>query len=201
MSYQKKIIISSILALVILYGGFYIYNLNTAPKIVTKSSKYIAPEDIHDLMNQSELIAKVTKIDEKNLIYVTHSSTDSTIKYEDPYTETTFKIEKVYLDKKSKFKVSDEFVLEEFAGYHTNHLTGEKTLVTPEDYELTKKGNSYLVAARESKTSPGKYVLIGHIFGKYALDHTERKLIYSKITGDALKDYQEIEKKIKELYK
>lgn len=200
MSYQKKIIIPSILILVIIYGGFYLYNLNAAPKIETKSSKYIAPEDIHDLINQSELIAKVTKMDEKNLIYVTHSSTDSTIKYEDPYTETIFKIEKVYLDKKAKYKKSDEFVLEEFAGYLTNHLTGAKTLVTPEDYELTKMGNSYLVAVRESTTSPGNYVLIGHIFGKYALDPTESKKNDSKISGNVLEDYKEIEKQIKNLY-
>ncbi|SFC77091.1 hypothetical protein SAMN05443252_10675 [Bacillus sp. OV322] len=137
---------------------------------------------------KTELIAKVTKVDEKNMTEVTQSSSDPSLNYEDPYTESAFKIEKIYRDTKSKFQKNDEVIVEEFAGYTENKLTGQRTIYTPEDYELTQKGYSYLIGARESQSSPEKHVLIGHIFGKYSLEFTDAKKAESHMHGDVLKE-------------
>ncbi|MFD0049491.1 hypothetical protein ACFVHQ_09205 [Actinomycetes bacterium NPDC127524] len=175
MNKGAKIITSIVLALGMLYGGFYARNLHAAPKTVTASAKYTTPEDVNHFILEAELVAKVTKVDEKNMTEVFQSSSDSSSSYESPYTESTFKIEKIYQDIKSKFKKSDKVIVQEFAGYTQNKLTGHRTFYNPEDYELTKKGDSYLIGVRESKSSKGSMCGLGIYSGNTLWNPLMRK--------------------------
>ncbi|OIK09509.1 hypothetical protein [Bacillus sp. MUM 13] len=197
MNKGAKIITSFVLALGVLYGCFYARNLHAALKTVTAGAKYTAPENVNHFIMEAELIAKVTKVDEKNVAEVIQSLSDSSLSFESPYTESTFKIEKIYQDAKSKFKVNDEVIVQEFAGYTQNKLTGQRTFYTSEDYELTKKGDSYLIGVRESKSSKGKYVWIGHIFGKYSLESADAKKVESHMNREVLKEYKKFEHELK----
>ena len=133
------------------------------------------------------------KVSEENKILVTESSSDSNIKYEDPLTLSTFKIENVYFDETNSVKASDELVVEEFAGYTRNLLTGKKTLTIPSEYTLATKDHSYLLFLRKSKSSPDNYIIFANHFGKFTLDSTENSQILSKFNQEDSSIYQKIE--------
>ena len=192
MKVNNKILLS-ISAVLLLYGAFYIFNSNTPPTIKTVEAKYLPTESLKDLELEAELIVKAMKVSEENKILVTESSSDSNITYEDPLTLSAFKIEKVYVDETNSVKASDELVVEEFAGYTKNLLTGKKTLVIPGEYTLATRDHSYLLFLRKSKSSPDNYIIFANHFGKFTLDSTENSQILSKFNQEESLIYQEIE--------
>ena len=114
-------------AAVLAYCGFYLFNSMSPPDIQTIQDKYLPTNSLADLESEAELIVRATKVAEKNKVFVTTSSSDPAIKYEDPITLSSCKIENVYFDKTNTFKKEDQFVVEEFAGYVQNRWTGSKT--------------------------------------------------------------------------
>lgn len=188
-------------ATILLYSGFYIFNLNATPKIKTTGAKYSSTESLEDLESESELIVRAIKVEEENKIVVTPSTSDPNIKYEDPVTLSTFKIEEIYYDQTNTFHESDKFVVEEFAGYTTNFLTGSKTLITPEEYTLTKQDNSYILFLRKSKSSPGNYIIFANHFGKFTFNSSEKTSIINKFNEKDSSVYQKIENDVLEKYK
>ncbi|GEM_PF-4422294 len=188
-------------AAVLAYGGFYLFNSISPPDIQTIQDKYLPTESLADLESEAELIVKATKVAEENKVFVATSSSDPTIKYEDPITFSSFKIEDVYFDKTNTFKKEEQLIVEEFAGYVQNRWTGSKTLVIPEEYTLAKQGNSYILFLRKSKSSPQNYILFANHFGKYAIDSGERNRIINKLKGNESSAYQEIENEIDKKYK
>ncbi len=71
--------------------------------------------------------------------------------------------------------------------------------MTPEDYQLTQTGQSYLLFIRESTTSKEKYLLTAHHFGKYAYDDKIAMFIAQSLTRETATKYKEIEKAAKAL--
>lgn len=188
-------------ATILLYSGFYIFNLNATPKIKTIEAKYLPTDSLEDLELESELIVKAIKIEEENKVIVTPSSSDPDINYEDPLTLSTFKIEEIYYDKTNTFHESDKFVVEEFSGYTKNFLTGSKTLITPEEYTLTKQDNSYILFVRKSKSSPDNYIIFANHFGKFAFNSSEKTYITNKFDEEDSSIYKKIESDVFEKYK
>ncbi|MFO1445229.1 hypothetical protein KDN24_18925 [Bacillus sp. Bva_UNVM-123] len=200
MKMGKKIMISS-LSFLILYGGFYLYNVTAEPKTVYVKTKYISTESVEELESEAELIVKATKISENNEVSKLTDSGDSSISYEEPFTIGTFSIDKIYFDKTSQYKNEDEFQLKEFSGYTINKLTGVKTYIAPEDYQATEVGKSYLLFVRESMSDPGRYIIFAHHYGKYGIDSEDSMEIANKLDDKTSSKYKKIEKEIKEKYK
>ncbi|KAA0964838.1 hypothetical protein FQ087_00455 [Sporosarcina sp. ANT_H38] len=141
----KSKIILLLATVLLLYGGLYILNYNAAPKVKLIDAKYLPTETLKDLELESELIVKAVKVDEDNKVIVTTSSSDTNIKYEEPITLSTFKIEEIYYDETNTFQESDKIVVEEFAGYTRNSYTGRNTLIIPKEYTLTKQDHTYVL--------------------------------------------------------
>lgn len=159
-------------------------------------AKYLSVETLDDLELESELIVKAVKVDEENKVIVTKSTSDSSLKYEDPITLSTFRIEEIVYDETNTFHELDKFVVEEFAGYTRNSLTGRSTLITPKEYTLTRRGNSYVLFVRKSKSSPDNYIIFANHFGKFAYDSSEKTDVKRKFDEKDLSIYQKIESEV-----
>jgi hypothetical protein len=172
MERQTMIIFKKVLrvfgVLLICFGIFYVYNFNREPLIIETSAKINGVKNLSELEGRAELIIKGTKVEGKpefNLLGSTEEGTD-----EDFHTNTLIKIEELFFDKKDTFQKGDTITIEEPAAAKRNLLTGRDQYFTYEEYELMEDGKQYILFLRESLSSPGRYVLISHNLGVYALD-------------------------------
>lgn len=184
---NKVLLYISVVSL--LYVAFYIFNSMTSPAIKKVEAKYLPTDSLADLELEAELIVKAMKVSGENKVLD-----------EDALTLSTFTIEKVYFDETNSVRAPDELVVEEFAGYTKNLLTGKKTLIIPSEYSLTSKDQSHLLFLRKSKSSPDNYIIFANHFGKFTFDSTENSQILSKFNTVDSSIYQEIEREAFQKY-